>query len=571
MKQQPIQSSPHFELRRWFVLGVFALAAGVLVWRAFDLQVLGKDFYLSQADARHLRVVKLPAHRGVITDRAGEPLGISTPVDSIWVDPQKLLAEPSHLPALAKLLKQSPATLEKHIRKRANKEFVYLKRHLPPRQASKITKQNFPGVAVAREYRRYYPAAEVAAHVVGFTNIDDVGQEGLELAFESWLSGQSGSKRVIREGLGRIIEDVEQIRAPRNGKALRLSIDLRVQYLAYRTLKAAVRKHRAQSGSAVVMDALTGEVLAMVNQPSFNPNSRKNLNGNRYRNRAITDLFEPGSTIKPFVVVTALAEQLFTPHSEIDTSPGFMKVGHGQVKDVRNYGAIDLTTVITKSSNVGVSRVALALEPQQMWETYTKVGFGQVSASSFPGEAAGVLEHYLQWGSFEQAALAFGYGVSVTALQLAQAYTVLASDGIQRPVSLLALDEVPAGERVLPERAVQQVRKMMETVVSAQGTAPLAEVAGYRIAGKTGTVRKPIPGGYADDRYVALFAGIAPASQPRLVTVVVIDEPAGEDYYGGKVAAPVFSQIMAGALRLLNITPDDVTLLQEYVHHGGAT
>jgi cell division protein FtsI (penicillin-binding protein 3) len=441
------------------------------------------------------------------------------------------------------------------------REFVYLKRHVNPDTAKKVLALEAEGVFTQREYRRYYPAGEVVAHVVGFTDIDDHGQEGIELAYEDWLVGKPGKKRVIKDRLGRVIEDVENISDTVPGKNLYLSIDRRIQYLAYRELKAAIRQNRAKSGSAVLLDATTGEVLALVNQPSFNPNNRKRLRSSHYRNRAVTDVFEPGSTIKPFTIAAALESHKYTLASRIDTSPGYIKIGRNTIHDTHNHGELDLTGVITKSSNVGASKIALSLEPEQIWSMFTGVGFGEMTASGFPGESSGLISHFSRWHPIERATLSFGYGLSVTPLQLAHAYTVIAADGLSHPVTFIRKDKPAEAKRILPAHIARQVRDMMKTVVSDQGTGLRADVLGYQIAGKTGTVHKSTAGGYADDRYISLFAGIAPASRPRLVLVVMVNEPRGEQYYGGLVAAPVFSRIMSGALRLMDIAPDDLPVL----------
>jgi cell division protein FtsI (penicillin-binding protein 3) len=414
-------------------------------------------------------------------------------------------------------------------------------------------------VDTLREYRRYYPAGEVTGHLLGFTNVDDVGQEGLELAFDQWLGGEPGEKRVMRDSLGRTIEDIERIRAPRPGQDLVTSIDLRVQYLAYRELKAAVQANHARSGSVVVLDVQTGEVLAMVNQPAFNPNDREQYAASRYRNRATNDFFEPGSSIKPFVYASAFESGRYHPDTLIETGPGMMRVGIKTVKDKHNLGTIDVTTALAKSSNVAVAKVALSLRPQDMRGTLERLGFGSVTGSGFPGESAGILTSAEHWRPIGQATISYGYGLSVTPLQLAQAYAVLASGGVRRPVSLRKVDVPPEGEHVLDEGVARELVSMMEEVVGDAGTARRARVMGYRVAGKTGTAWKASDtGGYTTNKYMAVFGGVVPASNPRLAAVVVIDEPSGGAYYGGEVAAPVFSAVMSGALRLLAIAPDDL-------------
>lgn len=551
-------SVPSYPVRRRMVLLCFGAVLSALVWRALDLQVLHRDFLRGQAEARHLRVVSIPAIRGTITDRNGEPLAMSTPIDSVWANPQELINAREYLPRLAKVLELDRRALERLVEERADREFVYLKRHVSPEQAAQVMALQAPGVALQREYKRFYPAGEVAAHVVGFTNVDDIGQEGLELAFNDWLQGKPGTKRVLKDGKGRIIQDVESIREPRPGQNLVLSIDRRVQYLAYRELKSAVLENRARGGSAVILDVRTGEVLAMVSQPSYNPNNRKDLNGNQYRNRAVTDVFEPGSVVKPFVVAIGLESGRYRPDTPIETSPGQYRLGRFTIKDIRNYGLIDVATVISKSSNVGATKIALSLPAERLWDIYRRVGFGADTGSGFPGEASGLLRHYRQWREIDHATLSFGYGLSVTPLQLARAYAVLAGDGIRRPVSFLRLEAPPAGEPVVAPAIVTQLRPMLEAAVATGGTAAQAQVAGYRVAGKTGTVRKSSVGGYAEDKYRSVFVGMVPASRPRLVMAIMIDEPRGEEYYGGLVAAPVFSKVMSGALRLLNIPPDDL-------------
>lgn len=546
-----------FSGRRRFVLAVFGAAFVGLLWRAVDLQVFNQDFLQNQGDARHLRVVTLAAHRGMVMDRHGEPLAVSTPVDSVWANPQELATAREYWPALAKILQLDLDQMRRQLEARAGREFVYLRRHVDPSVAAQVRALKAPGVALQREYRRYYPDGEVAAQVLGFTDIDDVGQEGLELAYDDWLRGEPGAKRVVKDGRHAVIETVESLRPARPGRDLTLSIDRRIQYLAYRELKAAVQQHKARSGSAVVLDAQTGEILAMVNQPSYNPNNRTRLEASTVRNRAVTDLFEPGSTLKPFPVAVGLESGQYRPDTLIETSPGYYRVGINTVRDVHNYGLLDVTGVIRKSSNIGSSKIALSLDKEAFWSLLNRVGFGSVTASGFPGEASGLLVNYRRWRPIEQATLSFGYGLSVTPLQLTQAYAALVT-GELRPVTFLKQSKAPRAERVLSTRTVEQVRLMLEEAVGPQGTAPNARVAGYRVGGKTGTVRKSIAGGYAEDRYLSVFSGIAPASRPRLAIVVMINEPSNGEYYGGKVAAPVFAKVMAGALRFLNVPPDAV-------------
>lgn len=550
------QTARRFVGRAMLVMTFFVLVASSLLARAVHLQVLNKDFLNQQADSRHLRTEKISAHRGSITDRNGEPLAISTPVDSVWANPKELAAAVDRVPELAKALKIDSQLLMRRITQSMDKEFLYLRRHLSPEQAQQVMALKLPGVNVLREYRRYYPSGEVAGHLVGFTSVDDDGQEGLELEFNHWLSGESGAKRVLKDRLGRAVENVESIRPPHHGRDLRASIDLRLQYLAYRALKLAIQQHKAESGSIVLLDTQTGEILAMVNQPSYNPNDRAQYSAERYRNRAITDIFEPGSSIKPLVLAAALESGRYRPSSTVDTAPGFVVVGPKKIEDTNNLGRVSLTTVLSRSSNVGVTKVAMSLEPDQLWSTMTQFGLGSLTASGFPGESAGLLTHYNHWQEISQATLAYGYGVSVTPLQMAQAYAALGNDGILRPVSLIALDKPNEGERILSSETAQAVSRMMEEVVRPGGTGTKASITGYRVAGKTGTAWKFAAGGYSHDKYLSIFAGLAPASNPRLAAVVIIDEPTGNLYYGSDVAAPVFADVIAESLRLLAVPPD---------------
>ena len=550
------QTARRFVGRVTLVSVCFALVASTLVARAVHLQVLDKDFLNEQADTRHLRTEKITAHRGMITDRNGEPLAISTPVDSIWANPQELSSAFDRVPKLAAALGLDADLLIRRITRSMDKEFLYLKRHLAPERAQEILALDLPGINIQREYRRYYPAGEVTGHLVGFTNIDDDGQEGLELAFNHWLEGESGAKRVLKDRLGRSVENVESIRPPHHGKDLRSSIDLRIQYLAYRTLKAAIRSYDAESGSLVVIDVRTGEVLAIVNQPTYNPNDRSQYAAERYRNRAITDIFEPGSSIKPLVVAAALESGQYRPSSIIDTAPGFVIVGAKKIEDRRNLGRVSLTTILARSSNVGVTKLAMSLPADQLWSTMTNFGLGSLTTSGFPGESAGLLTHYDHWQEISQATLGYGYGVSVTPLQLAQAYATLGDQGRAHPVSLVVVDQPGDGKQVISPDTANAVKRMLEEVVRPGGTGTKASVTGYRIAGKTGTAWKSGIGGYSEDKYFSIFAGLAPASDPRLAAVVIIDEPHGELYYGSDVAAPVFSEVMTEALRMLAIPPD---------------
>jgi len=538
------------------VIAFFVFFASALIARAVQLQVFNKDFLNQQADTRHLRTEKISAHRGAITDRNGEPLAISTPVDSVWANPNELAAAVDRVPELARVLDLDAELLMRRITRSMDKEFVYLKRHLNPELANEVMALKLPGVNSLREYRRYYPAGEVTGHLVGFTNIDDDGQEGLELAFNHWLAGETGSKRVLKDRFGRSVENVASIKPPHQGKDLRTSIDLRLQYLAYRALKSAVQQNKAESGSIVILDIETGEVLAMVNQPGYNPNDRSQYSAERYRNRAITDIFEPGSSIKPLIMAAAIESGRYRASSMVDTSPGYVVVGPKRIQDSHNLGRISLTTILSLSSNVGATKVAMSLEPDQLWQIMTRFGFGSLTSSGFPGESAGLLMNFNDWRKINQATLGYGYGVSVTPLQLAQAYAAFGSDGQIRPVSLVKLEQPNEGRRIMGSDTAEAVRLMMEEVVRPGGTGDKASVIGYRVAGKTGTSWKPSAGGYSEDEYFSVFAGLAPASDPRLATVVVIDEPTGDLYYGGDVAAPVFGAVMTESLRLLAVPPD---------------
>ncbi len=544
--------------RLWFVAGLLTLCGVALLARAVYLQVLQQDFLEKQGDARILRDVKLSANRGMVLDRNGEPLAVSTPVDTVWADPRKTVAYPQNFPKLAKALDRDEDWLARRLTSNPDREFLYLVRHMRPVDAQKVKSLGVPGIDTLREYRRYYPHGEVTGHLLGFTNVDDVGQEGLELAFDQWLGGQPGLKRVMRDREGRTIEDIERIKAPRPGRDLHTSIDLRVQYLAYRALKQAVLDNAALGGSVVVLDIETGEVLAMVNQPTFNPNDREQYMASRYRNRATNDFFEPGSSIKPFVVGAAMQTGRFHSDTLVETGPGTMRVGIKTVKDKHNLGTIDVKTVLEKSSNVGVVKIALTLKPQEMWQALHDLGFGAVTGSGFPGESAGILTGFEHWRPIGQATMAYGYGLSVTPLQLAEAYAVLGAGGIRRPVSLRRVDVPPEGERVMDQAIARELVQMLESVVSDAGTARRAAVMGYRVSGKTGTAWKAANGGYNSTKYMAVFGGVVPASKPRLAAVVVVDEPSAGRFYGGDVAAPVFAEVMSGALRLLAIPPDDL-------------
>lgn len=544
--------------RFYLVLGMITLATFGLVFRVVDLSIFNQHFLRQQGDERVLRMVNSPSFRGMITDRNGFPLAVSTTVFSAWINPQEFSSDKSDLSALAKLTGLKAKEIKKLVEKNAKKkrEFVYLKRSLSPEIANTIKALNITGVYLQQDYRRYYPEGEVTSHVIGFTNVDDKGQEGIELAYNDWLQGEQGKKWVIKDRIGRVISDVQTIQDEKSGSDISLSIDRRIQYLAYRELLAGVQENKATSGSVVVLDAKTGEILAMVNVPSFNPNNRSGVKTEELRNRAVTDSFEPGSTIKAFSIAAALNSGKFKPNTVIDTYPGWLRVGHNLVRDEHSKGPMTVTEILQISSNVGVTKMILTLPPDQLWETLHNVGFGEPTGISFPGEQSGVLVKHNPWGQFTLATLAFGYGMSTTTLQLARAYLALANDGIKKPVSLLKLDHAPAGERVLSSKVVKEMLAMMESVTAKGGTAEAASVPGYRVAGKTGTAKKVGVGGYQKHSYTSSFVGIAPMTNPRLVVAVVIHDPQGKFYYGGFVSGPVFEKIMEGTLRMLDIAPD---------------
>ncbi|HYL02081.1 MAG TPA: penicillin-binding transpeptidase domain-containing protein [Steroidobacteraceae bacterium] len=558
MKARGPRNGAHdsFRWRAYLLIGALFVSALGLMWRAIDLQLVDHGFLAREGDARFSRVLQIAAHRGTITDRYGEPLAVSTPVDSLWVNPRELALATDQIPRLAAALQLDRQELTRRVTSNLDREFLYLARHRQPAEAAQVKALGIPGVYSSREYRRYYPAAEVTGHLLGFTNVDDAGQEGLELAFDHWLAGENGAKRVIQDRYGRIVQNVESIRPARPGRDLVVSIDLRIQYLAYRELKAAIRDQRARAGSVVVLDVATGEVLAMVNQPAYNPNDRDQIEAATYRNRAATDIFEPGSSVKPFFVAAGLASGKYDDHSLIDTSPGFFKVGVKIFEDEHNLGAIDIATVLAKSSNVGMAHIALTLPPRQIWGTLTALGFGQLTTSGYPGESAGLLPPYAQWRPIGIVTMSHGYGLSVTPLQLAHAYATVGGFGLARPVSFLRLEAPPVGERSLASDVCRELVGMLESVVAAEGTGKLAAIPGYRVSGKTGTAWKATAGGYSTDRYMAVFGGVAPATAPRLAAVVVIDEPGAGLHMGGQVAAPVFSKVVGGALRLLAVAPD---------------
>jgi cell division protein FtsI (penicillin-binding protein 3) len=547
--------------------GLLVAAFAVLVGRALYLQVLNQDFLQRKGEARYARLMELPAHRGMITDRNGEPLAVSTPVESVWASPADARLGASERRQLARLLELDETELGRRLADRT-REFVYLKRHLPPELAARVVRLGLAGIALKREYRRYYPDGEVTAHLLGFTDVDDRGQEGIELAYQDWLAGKPGSRRVIKDRLGRVVEDAESVRPPIEGRDLALSIDRKLQYLAYRELRAAVTEHRAKAGGIVAVDVGTGEVLAMVNVPAYNPNDRSQRDAQRARNRAVTDLFEPGSTLKPFTVAAALEARVVQPQTLLETAPGYITVGDATIHDVHPQRLLTVAQVIQKSSNVGAAKLALAMPREHLWSVLSAAGFGSPPRIGFPGEVSGRLRDYQRWRPIEQATMSYGHGVSVSLLQLARAYTVFATDGRLQPLTLLKREEPVAGARVVSPGTARAVRTMLESVTRPGGTAVRAQVMGYRVAGKTGTAHKLGAGGYAEDRYVSSFIGMAPASAPRLLVAVMIDEPSGADYYGGVVAAPVFSAVISEALRLRSIAPDAPLLPMDSAEHA---
>jgi len=546
---------PGFEGRRTVVLALLLLAMLSLVAKAVYLQVVDKPFLQKRARQQYSDIVSVPAYRGQIKDRQGEALAISTPVQAVILKPNKV-EDWNKVKKIADLLGVSAKKIQAIQKHSANKSFIYLKRQVNPDLAEKIRLMNVAGIGFEKALKRFYPAGEVAGHLVGFTNIDDVGLEGIERAYDAVLKGQPGKKKVIKDGKGHIIKDLEIIREPVAGQDLTLSIDNRIQYLAYRELKKAVIEHQAVAAALVVLDAKTGEVLAAVNQPAFNPNNRQRLNAKYYRNRAIIDIFEPGSTVKPFVMLAALDSGYVNVDEKIETH-GFYRVKGGLVRDTHNNKTLDLTGVLKKSSNIAISKIALRMPAEFLWNTYQRLGFGVSAGVAFPGEARGRLPDFQDWSKFDQATLSFGYGLSVSALQLARAYTALADDGVLHSVSLLPRKQDDQAERVFSIENTRRVRRMLETVVEKGGTATRARVPGYRVAGKTGTVKKSEGRkGYSQHKYFAVFVGMAPASNPRYVIAVMVDEPRAGDYYGGLVAAPVFSKVMAGVLRVYGVTPD---------------
>jgi cell division protein FtsI (penicillin-binding protein 3) len=547
--------------RFYSLLGFLLILLVLLVGRVLSLQVLdtdrGHEFLQGQGEMRAVRTTEIPAYRGVISDRHGEPLAVSTPVVSIWANPA-VLKSSGRLPELASALGMPLEDLKDKLERFAKKQFMYLERHQVPGVARKILEMRVSGVYGEREYQRFYPAGEVTAHVVGFTNLDDEGITGLELAYEDWLRGEPGKKKIIKDLHGDVVRDIGVVRAASPGRDLVLSIDLRLQYLQHSELQRAMTITGAESGTIVTLDSRTGEILAMVNSPVYNPNNRGGVKLASMRNRAVTDVYEPGSTMKPLTVAAAIETGLFTTQSIIDTAPGRIRVGRKTLQDPANYGEISVSRVLEKSSQVGITKIALEIGHEPIWNMFNRFGMGQSPGIGFPGESSGILPTRSKWHEIEKVTLAFGYGLTASPLQLAHAYTVFANEGVLPQLSLLALQgQTPEGHVVLAPEVAETILHVLQRVTGEHGTAKKARVPGYQVGGKTGTVHKVGPGGYIDDQYVALFVGVAPIENPRIVTAVILNQPKGDSYGGGSAAAPVFSRVTAGALRLLNVAPSE--------------
>ncbi|MBM3107800.1 penicillin-binding protein 2 [Pseudomonas sp. P66] len=544
------------------VIALLAVMVGAIAWRIIDLQVVDRAFLKGQGDARSLRHIPIPAHRGLITDRNGEPLAVSTPVTTLWANPKEMQATKERWPALAEALKQSPQQLTQRLEQQANKEFIYLVRGLTPEQGQVVLDLKVPGVYGIEEFRRFYPAGDVAAHMVGFTDLDDHGREGVELAYDEWLAGVPGKRQVIKDRRGRLIKDIQVTKNAKAGKTLALSIDLRLQYLATRELRNAIAEQEAKAGSLVILDVKTGEVLAMVNQPTYNPNNRRSMFPAAMRNRAIIDVFEPGSTVKPLSMSAALQSGRWKPTDKVEVYPGTLQLGRYTIRDVsRSEGPIlDLTGILINSSNVGMSKIAFDIGGESIYRVMSQLGLGQYTGLGFPGERVGNLPNHREWRKAETATLSYGYGLSVTALQLVHAYAALANDGKMVPLSILKVDKTPESTQVVPVEVAKTIQGMVQQVIEAPRGVFRAQVPFYHVGGKSGTARKATIGskGYTENSYRSLFAGFGPMSDPRYAVVVVIDEPSKGGYFGGLVSAPVFSKVMSGTLRLMNIPPDNL-------------
>ncbi|MGM0983897.1 MAG: peptidoglycan D,D-transpeptidase FtsI family protein [Pseudomonadota bacterium] len=554
--RRPPPMAPMGGVRYGVMMTLVLVGLTLLVGRIVDLHVFDRPFLQGQGDARTLRTDTIPAHRGMITDRHGEPLAISTPVVTLWANPQDLPVDDIQRLMLARALGQELDALNERIARYADREFMYLRRRMTPEAAQQVLDLRIPGVHAREEYKRYYPAGEVTSQLLGVTNIDDIGQEGLELAYQAHLAGVPGKRRVLKDRRGRLVRDLALLKKAQPGGDLTLALDQRLQYMAYRELKAAVAEHDADGGIVVMLDAQRGEVLAMANQPSYNPNNRAGLDPQGLRNRAIVDVFEPGSVVKPLAMAAIMESGQFDKDIVVDTSPGWMRIDRFTIKDVRNYGELSLAGILEKSSNIGMSKLVLQLDEPLVPEVYRRLGFDQAPGTGFPGESGGSLPAPVRWSSSQWAALSYGYGLSVSALQLASAYTAIANDGVRMPPSLLRLPEPPVGNSAIDPDVAHDLLRIMEESVQPGTGGRRAGVPGYRVAGKTGTVRKTSATGYEKDAYRSLFVGIAPVSDPRIITVVMIDHPRGDDYYGGAVAAPVFSRVAGNALRLLDVPPD---------------
>ena len=544
--------------RVFFISSIFVAIFAALVWRMLDLTILNRPFLKGQGDARSLRIRDLPAYRGMIKDREGAPLAVSTPVQSVWINPKDFKASAQQLQVLSRLLGSPAKALSAKIAQSKHREFVYLKRQLPPTDAAEIADLKLPGLYLQQEFKRYYPDGDNAAQLLGFTNIDDQGIEGLELAYQDWLQGTPGKQRVLKDRTGRIIEGLGVLKEPHPGNNLVLSIDRRIQYIAYHELQNTLEKFGANSGSVIVIDTQTGEILAAANAPSFNPNARSGYTRDSYRNKAFTDTFEPGSVIKPFSIASALESKQITPQTIIDTRPSWMIVHGHTIRDIHNYGVLDVTGVLEQSSNVGVTKITLLSPPDQLIGLLQQAGFGQRTESGYPGESEGTIVKAKDANPFVLATVSFGYGLSVSAVQLAQAYTIFANQGMLRPITLIHGQTTSAGVKVLDEETSNQVLAMLESVCNA-GTGKAAQVPGYRVAGKTGTARIAGKNGYEAHRHIGSFVGIAPVSNPHVVVAVIIHEPTKNGYYGAAVAAPLFEKVMSASLRILDIPPDRTT------------
>jgi len=551
--------SPLLQMRlptwRSRLMGLLILGSfGMLIGRAFYLQVLNNDFLQEKGESRYRRDIEISASRGKIADRHGDVLAISTPMKSVWAVPQVAKLTPEQTVQLASLLEMDARQLAQKLS--AEKTFVFLRRQIPPAVADRIAALKLPGIGQDKEYRRFYPTGEMTAHMVGFTGVDDRGLEGVELAFHGQLLGQPGSRSVIKDRRGQIVEDVGSIKPPQDGKEIRLALDSKIQYLAYSHLKQAIADNNAKAGGVVVVDVRTGEILALANWPTYNPNNREGLSGSQLRNRAVTDTFEPGSTLKPFTIALGIEAGKVRSDTIINCAPGRLTIGNATISDAHPHGALSVAEVIQKSSNVGAAKIAAMLPSQKMWQMFDDVGFGQVPRLGFPGEVSGRVRPWKNWRPIEQATMAYGHGISVSLIQLARAYTAFARDGDVLPLSLTQVESsTPSGMAVFSPKTAREVRSMLEMAVLPGGTAPKAQIPGYRVAGKTGTAHKLVGGRYAN-KYVSSFVGFAPASDPRLIVAVMIDEPGAGKHYGGDVAAPVFASVMGSSLRTLGIAPD---------------